>query len=284
MVPNLWVATASESVFRGITLANIPQIPVTITYADLIAMDESTQLTSHNQVSRMLFRAGYLTIRDYNRATKLLTLDHVNEETKQVLVDNMISRFFAERSNTVDDVRALLHESDYFAFLHKVNEEFLGVVERVSRTMYNDERCYQHLVYQYVKWALGDDCTWMEDSGAQGYSDLCISCRHFVVIEFKKVRKDYAKEVWTDRRRSDVEKARRMKQTYEEEVAAAFDQIRTKNYDATARRHGCETKQMVAMAVVADAYKPHLAYASMYVAGEEQKVMWLVRGVDDPSR
>ena len=116
-------------------------------YAKLSAFDAPTEnLTA---ITPLLYQSGYLTIKDYDKTSKLYTLDLPNKEIKvglfESLLPNYLEGMFAQNGDvTIAQMSVLIRQNDMDGALQLL-QTFLGTVPYCNVT--NHEGHYQQMLF-----------------------------------------------------------------------------------------------------------------------------------------
>ena len=116
-------------------------------YAKSSAFDAPTE--NMTVITPLLYQSGYLTIKDYDKTSKLYTLDLPNKEIKvglfESLLPNYLEGMFAQNGDvTIAQMSVLIRQDDMEGAL-KLLQTFLGTVPYCNVT--NHEGHYQQMLF-----------------------------------------------------------------------------------------------------------------------------------------
>jgi len=172
----------------------------------------------------------------------------------------------------------MLSNGEYENFFRAFNKhELLSLSERVTVRDRNDEKFYQMALVFVLRCVLGTEFVTPEGATAQGYLDIGVELpKECVIIETKVLNANTTKPVWEGKKYDSKTRLDEMSKRYSEMAKVAMDQIATKNYE---RFHlFAKDKPKVHIAIVADGYKRHLAWATIK-RGEQKRDLMLLEGV-----
>ena len=116
-------------------------------YAKSSAFDAPTE--NMTAITPLLYQSGYLTIKDYDKTSKLYTLDLPNKEIKvglfESLLPNYLEGMFAQNGDvTIAQMSVLIRQDDMDGALQLL-QTFLGTVPYCNVT--NHEGHYQQMLF-----------------------------------------------------------------------------------------------------------------------------------------
>lgn len=179
-----WFATGTPSFLVDIldesnrNLEDLTSRPVTV--ATLNGIDP----VQRNPIG-VIYQSGYLTIRDYDKESKLYTLDYPNVEVKEGFMEFLIPRYTMRDEGEgvfyINEFRKALQRGDASGFLEKLQEFF---DEGNYQVVGNKEMYFQNSMSVIVR-LLGIKVQ-TEMSTARGRIDIVIQTADYVyVIEMK---------------------------------------------------------------------------------------------------
>ena len=123
-------------------------VPSKIGGASVLASAFDAPTENMKSITPLLYQSGYVTIKDYNRATKLYTLDIPNTEIRVGLMDsllpNYVHEYYDEGGTTIGYMyEALLHEN--LDEMFRLLQAYLLTVPYCDNA--NSEGHYQQLLY-----------------------------------------------------------------------------------------------------------------------------------------
>ena len=123
-------------------------VPSKIGGASVLASAFDAPTENMSSITPLLYQSGYVTIKDYNRATKLYTLDIPNTEIRVGLMDSLLPNYVHEHYDEGGTTIGFMYEALYNEDLDKMFrllQAYLLTVPYCDNA--NSEGHYQQLVY-----------------------------------------------------------------------------------------------------------------------------------------
>lgn len=133
----------------------------------------------------LLYQTGYLTIKDYNRKTRIFTLGLPNTEVKEGLIDNLLPYYSSVNANEapilVDDMLTDLDRGNANSFMKRLQSLFAGYSYEMRL---DDENNFHNVIYMLLLLLSVNVST--EHKTSDGRIDLLITTdKYRYVIELK---------------------------------------------------------------------------------------------------
>ena len=123
-------------------------VPSKIGGASVLASAFDAPTENMNSITPLLYQSGYVTIKDYNRATKLYTLDIPNTEIRVGLMDSLLPNYVHEYYDEGGTTIGYMYEALYYENLDemfRLLQAYLLTVPYCDNA--NSEGHYQQLLY-----------------------------------------------------------------------------------------------------------------------------------------
>ena len=123
-------------------------VPADISNMQTIASDFDAPTENMASITPLLYQSGYVTIKDFNRATRLYTLDIPNTEIRVGLMDSLLPNYVSMRKEAGNTTIAKM----YLALLNDNLDEMFRLLQAYLLTVpycdnANSEGHYQQLLY-----------------------------------------------------------------------------------------------------------------------------------------
>ena len=123
-------------------------VPSDMNKMQTLASDFDAPTENMSSITPLLYQSGYITIKDFNRATRLYTLDIPNNEIRVGLMDSLLPNYVSMRKEAGNTTIAKM----YLALLNDNLEEMFSLLQTYLLTVpycdnANSEGHYQQLLY-----------------------------------------------------------------------------------------------------------------------------------------
>ncbi len=134
----------------------------------------------------LFFQTGYLTIKDYDRHSRLFTLGYPNREIESGLMDNILSSYCHMNDSRVfvAELRSYLEKGNPEAFINALQVFFANIPYDLRKNIDRYEN-YYHTIFYVLTRLLGMDSE-AEYHTSEGSIDLVIKTEKYIyIIELK---------------------------------------------------------------------------------------------------
>ena len=123
-------------------------VPSDMNKMQTLASDFDAPTENMSSITPLLYQSGYITIKDFNRATRLYTLDIPNNEIRVGLMDSLLPNYVSMRKEAGNTTIAKM----YLALLNDNLDEMFSLLQTYLLTVpycdnANSEGHYQQLLY-----------------------------------------------------------------------------------------------------------------------------------------
>lgn len=134
----------------------------------------------------LFYQTGYLTIKDYDRSTRLYTLGYPNKEVESGLMDNVLNIYghISDSRVLISDLKTYLERGETNDFVKTLQSFFANIPFDLRRNIEKYEN-YYHTIFYVLLRLLGMDID-AEYHTSEGSIDILIKTdRYIYVIELK---------------------------------------------------------------------------------------------------
>lgn len=134
----------------------------------------------------LFFQTGYLTIRDYDKTSRLYVLGYPNKEVESGLMDNLLNAYghISDSRVLVTDLKSYLEEAKTVKFVETLKTFFANIPFDLRRKVEKYEN-YYHTIFYVLLRLLGMDVD-AEYHTSEGSIDIVIKTdRYIYIIELK---------------------------------------------------------------------------------------------------
>lgn len=134
----------------------------------------------------LFYQTGYLTIKDYDRTTRLYTLGYPNREIEAGLMDNFLNAYghISDSKVFVSELRRFLENGQTVEFIKSLQTFFANIPFDLRRNVDKYEN-YYHTIFYVLLYLIGMDVD-AEYHTSEGSIDIVIKTGDFIyIIELK---------------------------------------------------------------------------------------------------
>lgn len=134
----------------------------------------------------LFYQTGYLTIRDYDKASRLYVLGYPNKEVESGLMDNVLNAYghISDSRVLVSDLKSFLEKGETVKFIETLKTFFANIPYDLRRNVEKYEN-YYHTVFYVLLRLLGMDVD-AEHHTSEGSIDIVIKTKDYIyIIELK---------------------------------------------------------------------------------------------------
>lgn len=134
----------------------------------------------------LFYQTGYLTIKDYDKASRLYILGYPNKEVESGLMDNVLNAYghVSDSRVLISDLKSFLEEGKTVEFVETLKTFFANIPYDLRRNVEKYEN-YYHTVFYVLLRLLGMDVE-AEYHTSEGSIDIVIKTKNYIyIIELK---------------------------------------------------------------------------------------------------
>ena len=144
---NYWFSSGTPTYLIEM-LRKFHVVPSDLSKIQVLASDFDAPTENMRNITPLLYQSGYVTIKEYNRATQLYTLDIPNTEIRVGLMDSLLPNYVDMRKEAGNTTIAKM----YLALLHENLDEMFSLLQAYLLTVpycnnANSEGHYQQMFY-----------------------------------------------------------------------------------------------------------------------------------------
>lgn len=135
----------------------------------------------------LFYQTGYLTIKDYDKASRLYVLGYPNKEVESGLMDNVLNAYghISDSRVLVSDLKSFLEDGRTVDFVETLKLFFANIPYDLRRNVEKYEN-YYHTIFYVLLRLLGMDVD-AEYHTSEGSIDIVIKTRHYIYIMELKI-------------------------------------------------------------------------------------------------
>mgnify|MGYP000815129138 FL=1 len=134
----------------------------------------------------LFYQTGYLTIKDYDKASRLYVLGYPNKEVESGLMDNVLNAYghISDSKVLVSDLKSYLEDGRTVEFVETLKTFFANIPYDLRRNVEKYEN-YYHTIFYVLLRLLGMDID-AEYHTSEGSIDIVIKTRLYIyIVELK---------------------------------------------------------------------------------------------------
>ena len=144
---NYWFSSGTPTYLIEL-LRKFHVVPSELSKIRVLASDFDAPTENMRNITPLLYQSGYVTIKDFNRATRLYTLDIPNNEIRVGLMDSLLPNYVEMRKEAGNTTIAKM----YLALLNEDLDEMFRLLQAYLLTVpycdnANSEGHYQQMLY-----------------------------------------------------------------------------------------------------------------------------------------